>query len=64
MKVVQTITTEDIQSPYGLQYFCQDAIGTSSEIRIVLPDGTVVSRATIKVLTLTDGSEVFEVHVK
>lgn len=59
----ETIAKQDVQSPYGLQYFCQDAIGTSSVIRMVLPDGTIVSKAVIKVLTLSDASEVFEVHL-
>jgi hypothetical protein len=55
---------EEIQSVYGLKTFVENVFGTSGEVRIVLPDGTVASKAATKVLTLTDGSEIFEVHLK
>lgn len=58
------IEKEDIQSVYGLKTFVENVFGTSSQVRIVLPDGTVASEAITRVLTLTDGSEVFEVHLK
>jgi hypothetical protein len=55
---------EDIQSVYGLKTFVENVFGASGDVRIVLPNGTVASKAATKVLTLTDGSEVFEVHLK
>ena len=54
---------QDVQSVGGLATFVRDVLGTT-EVRMVLPDGTTVSKAVVKVLTLTDGSEVFEVHLK
>jgi hypothetical protein len=54
---------QDVESPYGLHRFCVDSLGTSSEVRMVLPDGTRVSKAEMRLVRLTDGSEVYEVAV-
>jgi len=51
---------QDIQTVSGLNTFVRDVFGTA-EVRMVLKDGTTISRAETRLLTLTDGSEVFEV---
>jgi hypothetical protein len=61
-KSPEVMGREDIQCVYGLHIFTQNTFGTT-DARIILPDGTVVSKAVAKVLTLSDGSEIFEVHI-
>lgn len=58
-----TLEKQDVQNTDGLAIFVRNVFGTG-EVRIVLPDGTVVSKAVARVLTLTDGSEIFEVVVR
>ena len=53
---------QDIQSVGGLNTFVRDALGTN-DVRIVLPDGTVASNARVRIVELTDKSEIFEVIV-
>lgn len=59
---IHNIEVEDVQSVAGLLSFVRDALGTGN-VRIVLPDGTVVSKAIARIQVLTDGSEIFEVKV-
>jgi hypothetical protein len=51
---------EEVDSVYSLATHADNIFGTK-DVRMVLVDGTTISKATYRVLTLTDGSEVFEV---
>lgn len=62
-KAKDVMDARDIESVAGLRQFCRDAFGTA-DVRIVLPDGTVASKAIASILTLSDGSEVFEMHIR
>lgn len=52
----------DVDNAYSLATNAQNVFGTQ-DVRIVLPSGIVVSKAKYVLATLSDGSEIFEVHV-
>jgi len=59
-KSTHVMGSEDVDNVYSLATHSKNIFGTS-DVRILLPDGTTVSKAIFRVITLTDNSEIFEV---